>query len=178
MPKSKAQPEKRGPGRPSKYNPTVAAEICKRLASGKTLRAICRDDDMPAHSTVLDWVRENQEFSDQYTRARETGYAVMADQLLEIADDSSGDVVEGGDGEPPVVNHEAIARARLRVDTRKWLLSKALPKAYGDKVTQEITGKDGAPVQVEQTQKLDLSELEPEERATLRALLLKAKGGE
>src|ERR1700757_750456 len=35
---------------------------------------------------------------------------------------------------------------RLRVDTRKWMLAKALPKIYGDKLTAEVTGKDGAPL--------------------------------
>ena len=28
-------------------------------------------------------------------------------------------------------------------DNRKWLLSKMLPKQFGDKVTQEIVGEDG-----------------------------------
>ena len=43
-----------------------------------------------------------------------------------------------------VVNYENIQRSRLRVDTRKWIMSKLAPKKYGDKVTQELTGKDGA----------------------------------
>jgi len=46
----------------------------------------------------------------------------MADEVMEIADDKSGDP----------------ARDRLRLDTRKWLLSKALPKIYGDRQTHEI----------------------------------------
>jgi hypothetical protein len=103
-------------GRPSKFTQALADRICERLAAGETLRAICRDDGMPSHGTVLNWAKA-EPFSDQYARSRETGYALMADQLTEIAD---------GDGDP--------ARDRLRVDTRKWLLSKALPKIYGDKL--------------------------------------------
>jgi hypothetical protein len=74
-------------------------------------------------------------------RARESGYHKMADELLEIADDASNDFMErkGKDGEAVmVVDHDHIARSRLRVDTRKWLLSKALPKVYGDKL--ELAG--------------------------------------
>jgi len=112
-------------GRPSKFTQALADSICERLAAGETLRAICRDKDMPAHPTVLDWVNGKKQFSDQYARARETGYAQMADQLTEIADNLTGDP----------------ARDRLRLDTRKWLLSKALPKVYGDKLLH--AGSDG-----------------------------------
>jgi hypothetical protein len=115
-------------GRPSKFTQALADRICERLAAGETLRAICRDKDVPSHSTVLNWAK-TEPFSDQYARAREIGYALMADQLTEIADNVKGDP----------------ARDRLRVDTRKWLLSKALPKLYGDKV--EHTGPGGGPLQ-------------------------------
>jgi hypothetical protein len=57
----------------------------------------------------------------------------MADELLEIADN-------------PDADKDAVQRDRLKVDTRKWLLAKALPKIYGDRLTAEVTGKDGAPL--------------------------------
>lgn len=56
-----------------------------------------------------------------------------AEEVLEIADDSSRDVAENEHGDN-VTNHENIQRSRLRVDSRKWLLSKVLPKVYGDKL--------------------------------------------
>ena len=46
-------------------------------------------------------------------------------------------------------DNAAVAKARLRSDSRKWLLSKALPKVYGDRIAAEITGKDGGPIEVE-----------------------------
>ena len=109
-------------GRPSLYTEELAERICERLAAGETLRAICRDDGMPGIQTVLDWKARNAAFSGQYETARVTGYQLMADELTEIADDKLG--------EPQ--------RDRLRIDTRKWLLSKALPKVYGDRQTHEI----------------------------------------
>jgi len=42
------------------------------------------------------------------------------------------------------VDHEHIQRARLRVDTRKWILSKMLPKVYGDKF--QVGGDGGEPL--------------------------------
>ena len=64
----------------------------------------------------------------------------MADELLDIAD---------GDGD--------VQRDRLRVDTRKWILSKLVPKKYGNKVTAEITGADGGPVQTEEMSSLEIA---------------------
>jgi hypothetical protein len=100
---------------------------------------------MPAHPTVLSWVDENKEFSDQYARARELGYQGLADELLDIADDGRNDKFRDDDGHV-TVDHDVIARSRLRVDTRKWLLSKMLPKVYGDRQTHEHTGADGGPI--------------------------------
>lgn len=40
-----------------------------------------------------------------------------------------------------VPNLEHINRTRLRVDTRKWIVSKLLPKKYGDLVRTEHSGK-------------------------------------
>lgn len=127
-------------GRPSLFTQELADQICARLSDGETLRAICRDDGMPANQTVLRWVSKNEAFAEQYAEARKTGYTLMADQLTEIADNINGDP----------------ARDRLRVDTRKWLLSKALPKVYGDKV--EHSGPGGSPIQhVHRIELVDLS---------------------
>lgn len=105
---------------------------------------------MPAESTVRLWAAEDREgFSAQYTRAREVGYLAMADETVEISDDGRNDWMERQseeDKERYVLNGEHVQRSRLRVDTRKWLLSKALPKMFGDKITQELTGKDGGPI--------------------------------
>lgn len=117
-------------GRPSIYTEELAARICERLATGESLRKICDDPEMPARSTVRAWALDNKDFSDQYARAREIGWTDIAEDLLDIADDKGGDA----------------QRDRLRVDTRKWLLSKMLPKVYGDKNTTEVTGPNGGPL--------------------------------
>ena len=88
---------------------------------------------MPDERTVRRWALEREDFSPQYARAREIGYRAMEDGILEIADDKEGDV----------------QRARLQIDARKWLMSKALPKVYGDKVALEHTGANGGPIQTE-----------------------------
>ena len=146
MPSS--EKKKRSQGRPTKYTAGLAEAICERLASGESLRAICRDGTMPAESTVRGWVKDDREgFSAQYMRVRDIGLDAMADELLAIADDGSNDTYKTDDGKV-ITDHDHIQRSRLRVDTRKWLLSKMAPKRYGDRQHLEMTGADGGPIEV------------------------------
>ena len=138
-------------GRPSLYMLELVAEICRRVAECGSLREVCRADDMPTEATARAWVLEDREgFSSHYAIAREIAYSSMADEVLEIADDGSNDWMErqNADGSTyTALNGEAVARSRLRVDTRKWLLSKVLPKVYGDKL--QLGGDPGNPIKHE-----------------------------
>ena len=135
-------------GRPSDYTEELAAEICSRLSEGATLRAVCKADDMPTESAVRKWALQDRGgFRTQYAIAREIGYLAMADEIVEIADDSSGDTITDPETGADRMDGEWVARSRLRLDTRKWLLSKCLPKIYGDKIA--LSGDaDGAPIKV------------------------------
>ena len=130
------------------YSQAIKDQICESLAEGLSLREICRGDGMPSESAVRKWAIEDPSgFGAHYMRAREVGYLGMADQIIEIADDSSGDMVTkaNADGsEYEAVDHEHIARSRLRVEARKWILSKALPKVYGDKIEVDNKSSDGS----------------------------------
>ena len=137
-------------GRPSLYTEELAAEICQRIASGETLSQICRTSEhMPARTTVLLWALDDREgFSDRYARAREMQFEAWADEITEISDDGTNDWMEreSKDGSTQtVLNGEHVQRSRLRVDSRKWLLSKLKPERYGDKL--QHSGPGGGPVQ-------------------------------
>lgn len=135
-------------GRPTDFTAELGAEVCRRLAVVGSLREVCKADDMPPESTVRGWVLDGREgFPAQYARAREIGYQSMADDLLDIADDSSGDTITDPETGFEKMDAEFVARSRLRVDARKWLLSKALPKVFGDKVA--LTGEDGGAVKLQ-----------------------------
>ncbi|WP_202628955.1 DNA packaging protein [Cronobacter malonaticus] len=124
-------------GRPSEYSQEVANTICERIAAGESVRRICKSEDMPAQSTIYKWLNDIDGFSEQYARARELQAEILAEEIIEIADDSSGDIVTGEDGESRI-NSEFVARSRLRVDARKWYASKVAPKKYGDRIQQDI----------------------------------------
>jgi transposase len=134
--------------RPSDYSPKVAERVCVAIAEGYSLRQIAAREGWPDRSTILRWLNKHAEFRDQYARAREMQAEHFADEILEIADGGSNDWIERKrqDGSIEIVlDHEHVQRSRLRVDARKWLLSKLMPKQYGDKV--EVTGKDGGPLE-------------------------------
>lgn len=136
-------------GRPSDYTPEIATHICNRMIEGESLRAICRDPDLPDAGTVLRWASRYPEFRLQYDDAMAQRAESMFEDILNIADETSRDTIITDTGEKP--NSEWISRSRLRVDARKWMLSKMMPKRYGDKITQEVSGIDGAPIESNHT---------------------------
>ena len=127
-------------GRKTEYNEEIAETICYLIAtSSKGLNTICREaENLPSASTVYKWLSEQKEFSERYARAREMQADLMADEILEISDDTSKDTYYTDSGAH--ANSEWISRSRLRVDSRKWLMSKLSPKKYGDKL--DLTSKD------------------------------------
>jgi hypothetical protein len=106
-------------GRPRKITPEVAKRMFKQLSLGRSLRTVCKDPGMPSLSTTMDWLLEDAEFADQYARSKKAGIELHVDSILDLADSATGE------------NAHAV---RLKVDTRKWLASKLLPKLYGDRV--------------------------------------------
>jgi hypothetical protein len=115
------------------YNSEAADRVCELLIEGLSLRKICEMEGMPSRRAIFYWLEKNEEFRQRYELARGLQAEAMSHELLEIADDSSKDFIITEDGRE-VVNHEAINRSRLRVDTRKFLMSKLLPRKYGDKI--------------------------------------------
>jgi hypothetical protein len=140
---SKSKPK----GRPSKYTQEVAAEICRRLEEGESLRHIGMLNHMPTAETIRTWLRDKPDFSAQYARARELQADHFADEIRDIANDGRNDweirESERTGQERIVINAEAVQRSRLRVDTLKWLMSKQAPKKYGEKIEVENTGNVG-----------------------------------
>lgn len=114
------------------------AEMLEKIPQGWTVRAVLAQKHMCGmtyfFATLLPG---DDEFAKQYARAMELRADFWADELLEIADDGSNDWMErelanGLTVEVP--NPEVVARSKLRVETRKWLMGKAAPKKYGEKL--------------------------------------------
>lgn len=123
--------------------------IIARVSAGETLTAICRDAGMPSYARVIGRINQSSDCRAAYAHAREVRNERMADELLDIAEDGTNDYVEkqGRNGTVVALNEEHVRRSQLRIDTRKWLLSKLLPARFGERV--EHTGAGGGAIQVE-----------------------------
>jgi hypothetical protein len=141
--KPKAKPRsKTVKAAPVRWSQAIADLICERLKGGESLNAICKDKDLPTENAVREWVHDDKHgFAANYSRAREIGYSRLAEEILNICDTpligtkttSKATGVETTEG-------DMIEHRRLQVDTRKWMLSKMLPKIYGDKQQVELSG--------------------------------------
>lgn len=125
-------------GAPSfNWTPEIEDEIFQNIAAGKPIRAALEDDWLPGWTTFNKRLASDPEFAARYAHAREVQADKLFDECLEIADqyEAAAEKLEGG------TDH--INRARLRIDTRKWMAGKLRPKVYGDKVA--IGGADDLP---------------------------------
>ena len=129
--------------RPSIYSPELATTICMRIAEGRSLRSICKDEDMPDASTVTRWLAsgEHEEFCTQYARARTLQADAIFEECLEIADTPvEGVRTEESEDGVRTIREDMLGHRRLQVDTRKWMAGKLAPKKYGEKVEVEHGG--------------------------------------
>ena len=132
------KPAKKKVGRPREAVPEkVAAEVCERLAAGESLRSVCRGKGMPSAPAVIKWAQKDDGFGEQYRDARLMGYHSMADSLIDVADGPA----EGED--TPAL----VARDKLKVNTRQWIVSRMLPKIYGDRLS--LAGDPDSPLKFE-----------------------------
>ena len=143
-------------GRPSSYDPVVAEKICELLSDGIPLREICRMEGMPPWRNIYFWMARDEDLSAHIARAREMGYDNIAEECLDIADNSTNDWMDrefrnahGKIEVERVADTEHIQRSKLRIETRLKLLAKWKPEKYGEKTI--IAGDpNGAPIKTEE----------------------------
>ena len=148
------------------YSEELAIQICEELSNGVSLQKICARADMPAQGTIYRMLAQEAFFREIYARARENAAHTLFDQMLDIADDSSRDLLEDGSA-----NNAAIARARLQIDTRARVAGKLAPRVYGERIEQlnqtvNVTNN---------TLAIDARARDVTQRESLRAMLLQAR---
>src|SRR4030081_1221752 len=130
----------------TRYTPELAEKDCGRMAEGASLREVCRDNGMP-ESSVRQWVRDDRDgFAARYQAARALQAVSWSDQIIEIGNREDLDPQD----------------KRVRCDNLKWLMSKLLPKRYGDRLL--VAGDAENPLQVlhQQVSLVDLTDVQLE----------------
>jgi hypothetical protein len=136
-------------GRPTLYSIELAQKICRSIASSTdSMTKICnRNPEFPNRECIWSWRLDYPEFSNMYNDAKRQQADLLAEEILEIADDARNDIIhrEDRDGnEYEVINSEFVARSKIRIETRKWHASKMLPKVYGDRLELEKKEEENA----------------------------------
>jgi hypothetical protein len=118
------------------------------IESGVSLIDACKG--VMSRTRFYEIIDSDKEKENRYARACEVRHELLFEEILQIADSSGNDMIEDEEGRLKV-NHENIQRDRLRVDARKWALSKMNPKKYGNKLDMTTGGEKikDAPITVQ-----------------------------
>lgn len=122
-------------GKPADLTSDLIAELCERIMNGRSLRDVCRDDDMPEITKFYRRLHADPELAQQYARATSVRADMMFDEMFEIADNTEiGEKRKiDADGAVEITEGDMIEHRRLKIDTRKWALARMNPRKYGDK---------------------------------------------
>jgi|TARA_R110000822_G_scaffold15457_13_gene53382 hypothetical protein len=146
----------------------IADKVCALMQTGIPCGKACAKVGIPK-TTFLGWTKGTGGIPDQYAHAQEAMIHSIAEQIMAISDETPVTIVD----QNGISRYDsaAVQHQRLQVDSRKWLLSKMMPKVYGDKNVQEITGPNGGPITLAA---LDLKNLSDEELESMDYLIGKS----
>lgn len=131
------------------YTEELGDRICELVENGTPLSRVCKMEGFPSAAVVYYWLRKIPEFEAKYSISKRVQLEGLADEMLEIADDTSED--RG--------NSVKVNRDRVKIDTRKFLLERLLPDKYGNKTRNEISGPNGGPVASVEINKEELARM-------------------
>lgn len=133
MPNTELTTTNRG-SRPVVFPPDVIwPPILEALANGLSLVDILKMPGLPSYDWCMYQLRDNPDLKQRYRAAIESRGAVLADQILGLADSKIPEYLDGAE------RGAWVANKRLQIDARKWLACKLFPKQYGDRVEVEKT---------------------------------------
>lgn len=138
------------------YSDKLAEEFCERMCKGEAPAQICQDVKMPSYATIIRWTLSDdpkyEAFRVMYEESRKIMWMFHADQMMDISDNSTNDYMDRynkfTEETERVFDNENVQRAKLRIDTRKWLLAKMMPHVFGEKVDVSVGGRDGKPIAI------------------------------
>lgn len=113
---------------------SMSDKIIANMQSGMPMRKACQDVGL-APSSFIEWCDADPLLAERYARARERLLDMMAEEILEISDEAVPSTAQGS------LDSAAVQQQRMRIDTRKWLMSKLAPQKYGERQHVEVSGK-------------------------------------
>lgn len=121
----------------NKEKEKIFSDIIKLITQGRSFRKAKKEIGKPGYETFFKWLKEDKDKAKQYARACEERADKIFDEILDISDNNDKD-------EKAFVGVNHIHRDKLRIDARKWILAKMVPKKYGDNVKIDHGSSDGS----------------------------------
>ena len=129
-------------------------QICELIERGKSINSFAGKKGIPSAPSIYRHMARDAEFAGMIAIARQAQQEHEMEKCIELADSATP---------------EDWQVKRLQIWARQWRASRMIPKKWGDKITQEITGRDGAPIA---TQQITLSD---DQEAALQTLIATAR---
>lgn len=117
---------------PNKFWP----RILESIANGESLSSAINRKGFPSSSWCKSALRQNPVLRRQYEQAVLARCDLLADELIELADQPMPKGLEGH------LQSVWVQQLRLRIDARKWTISKLAPRFYGDRLSVDAENKE------------------------------------
>ena len=128
---------------PEKALKIIETVACTKLSLKKVIEHLGYDKSGMTTATIRRWMVNNKVFAAAYDKAKEWQVEEIIEEIVDISDDAGNDILlvpnKKGEAAWAMENKEFINRAKIRIETRKWLASKLLSKKYGDKIQMDGT---------------------------------------
>lgn len=111
----------------------ILNSIFKDIENGLSTRKAILNNSI-SFETFFKWIDENEDKAKQYARAKELGIEAKFDSISEDYNETPQLNSFGS------VDSAWVQMQRLKIDAKKWELSKLAPKKYGDKLEVEQNG--------------------------------------
>lgn len=103
--------------RPLRLTAKLGETLCRRIAEGETVTALCAEADMPTRRRLQSWLAADTAFAAAFRAARREQLETWAEQILALADSLEAEE-----------SREALARTKLRIEVRQWLIARLAPR--------------------------------------------------
>ena len=117
------------------WTTAITDRICELIESGKSINSFAGKKGVPSAPSIYRKMAKDAEFAGMIAIARQAQQEHEMEKCIELADSATP---------------EDWQVKRLQIWARHWRASRMIPKKWGDKITQEITGRDGAPIATQQ----------------------------
>ena len=140
----------------------VIEHLCNEISNGRSMAEVLREDQILRHGerktpsvfAVIDWLDQSGEFKQSIERAREAGAEKLLGEIVDIADNTTGDVYIDEHGKPRI-DGDCVQRAKLKVYARERYAAKIAPRRFGDKLDLTSAGEKLATPQTNVTMVAD-----------------------